>query len=52
MRTLLQIFQDTKEVLCRLKIVGFIFRLNKKFGMHHTVDILNDRETLFRKCAN
>lgn len=34
------------------KLIKFIFRLNKKFGMYHTVDMLNDSETLFRKCAD
>lgn len=34
------------------KLIKFIFRLNKKFGMYHTVDMLNDSETLFRKCTD
>ena len=34
------------------KLIKFIFRLNKKFGIYHTVDMLNDSEVLFGKCTD
>lgn len=34
------------------KLIKTVLRLNKKFGMYHTLDMLNDREALLGKCAD
>jgi hypothetical protein len=34
------------------KLINFILRLNKKFGIYHTVDMLNESEALLGKCAD
>lgn len=34
------------------KLLNLIFQLNKKFGIYHTVDILNDNEALLGKCTD
>ncbi len=34
------------------KLLNLIFQLNKKFGIYHTVDMLNDNEALLGKCAD
>ena len=34
------------------KLINFILRLNKKFGIYHTVDMINDNEALLRKCTD
>lgn len=34
------------------KLIKSIFRLNKKFGVYHTADMLNDSENLFGKCTD
>ncbi|MDE7403480.1 MAG: hypothetical protein K2M81_00080 [Lachnospiraceae bacterium] len=34
------------------KLINFILRLNKKFGIYHTVEMLNDNEALLRKCTD
>ena len=34
------------------KLIKSIFRLNKKFGVYHTADLLNDSENLFGKCTD
>ena len=34
------------------KLIKFVLRLNKKFGIYHTVDMLSDGETLLKKCMN
>ena len=33
-------------------MIKAIMRLNKKFGVFHTMDMLGDREALFRKCTD
>lgn len=34
------------------KLKNTVLRLNKQFGIYHTVDMLNDRETLLGKCSD
>lgn len=34
------------------KLIKAVLRLNKKFGIYHTVDMLNDREALLGKCTD
>ena len=34
------------------KLIKSIFRLNKKFGIYHTADMLNDSEALLGKCTD
>ena len=34
------------------KLINLILRLNKKFGIYHTVDMLNDNEALLGKCGD
>ena len=33
-------------------LITLILRLNKKFGIYHTVDMLNDNEALLGRCAD
>lgn len=35
-----------------VKLIKLILRLNKKFGVYHTTDMLNDREALLGKCTD
>ena len=46
---LLQIFQNVNDTLCRYdyyihtsKLVAEIVKVNLKFGIYHTIDMLND----------
>ncbi len=34
------------------KLIKSVLRLNKKFGRYHTLNMLNDRETLLEKCTD
>lgn len=34
------------------KLIKAIFRLNKKYGIYHTLGMLNDRESLIAKCID
>ena len=34
------------------KLIKSILRLNKKFGIYHTADMLNDSEALLGKCTD
>lgn len=34
------------------KLIKSVLRLNKKFGRYHTLDMLNDRESLLEKCTD
>lgn len=34
------------------KLIKAIFRLNKKFGIYHTLDMLNDKDALITKCTD
>ena len=34
------------------KLIKAVLRLNKKFGVYHTLDMLNDKETLIQKCTD
>ena len=34
------------------KLIKAVLRLNKKFGIYHTADMLNDREAMLRKCTD
>lgn len=34
------------------KLIKAVLRLNKKFGIYHTVDMLSDREALLGKCVD
>ncbi len=34
------------------KLINLVLRLNKKFGIYHTVDMLNKSEALLGKCAD
>lgn len=34
------------------KLIYFIFQLNKKFGVYHTAEMLNDNEVLLGKCTD
>lgn len=42
----------SKGIQADEKLIKSIFRLNRKFGVFHTTDMLNDHETLLGKCTN
>lgn len=43
---------DAADIPTNEKLIKAVLRLNKKFGIYHTLDMLNDRDTLIQKCTD
>ncbi len=43
---------DAADIPSDEKLIKAVLRLNKKFGIYHKLDMLNDRDTLIQKCTD
>lgn len=43
---------DAADIPTNEKLIKAVLRLNKKFGVYHTLDMLNDKEVLLQKCTD